>query len=498
MSAHIGPDSLVLGRYRVLFAVDERRLVHAYLARDNHSDAADAPVLIKRFAFDLRSDPGAAARLLEELRELEQLRDPGVVALLGHEVIDHRLVTVQEHSPGVSLFDLCELSRRQQKRLPVDVAIYVVRRLLSTLHRCHTRTGRAFVHGRVNLGCIMLPRSGEPQISDFCLARLTDEAAEAESNVGFFQTRISYMAPELPHGHEPTPAADTYALGLVLYRLLSDENPLRGRSAGETLQRVLRQVPEPLSIPSWSGCDRANEIFARALAKNPLDRYQSCEELWRDLTPLQEGSDEALAAELSAIVQDSGADWGRANVLANSSREPKRPEYVESPRPAVLPYFDSSTPAFASGLLTDQPKSATEHTKRERQARGQRRALYSLTVAALATGAAVLAGGLMLLTRERADGIDGAVAPAAAASKLADPLESDLRAQLQPCKEEARRVAGGLELELEFDGAGVLVQVRLEPPEMVNTRLGACLLEAAWRANPKAPGAQSMVLDPAE
>jgi serine/threonine protein kinase len=396
----------------------------------------------------------------------------------------------------VSLFELCELSRRHQKRLPVDLAVYIVRRLLSTLQRCHTREGRAFVHGRVNLGCILLPRTGEPQISDFCLARLTDEAAEAESNVGFFQTRISYLAPELSHGQEPTPAADTYALALVLYRLLSDTNPLRGRSAGETLQRVLRQVPEPLQIASWPGCERANTILARALAKNPADRYQTCAELWQDLGSLQGADDEALAAELSTIIQGSGADWGRADVLANSSREPKRSLPVHSARPAAISYFDSNTPAFVSGLLTDQPKSVTEHTKRERQVRSERSTLYSLALAALATAGVTLTAGIVMLGRDRADAAGHGAAAATGAGNLADPIDGDLRARLQPCKAEAQRVAGGVKLELQFDAEGALSAVRLDPREMVDTRLGACLLEAAWRANPKLPGTKRLVVDP--
>jgi hypothetical protein len=343
----------------------------------------------------------------------------------------------------------------------------------------------------------MLPRAGEPQVSDFCLARLTDEAAEAESNIGFFQTRISYMAPELPHGQEPTPAADTYALALVLYRLLSDANPFRGRSAGETLQRVLRQLPEPLQMANWPGCERANTLLARALAKNPADRYQSCEELWLDLAPLQEGNDETLGQELSTIVQNSGVDWGRADVLANSSRQPKRSVPLRSARPASISYFDSNTPAFASGLLTDQPKSVTEHTKRERQARGERRTLYSLALAALATAAVALAGGIVLISRDPTDRVATGSA-AVAAGELANPAEGELRARLQACKEGVRQVAGGVKLELEFDARGALSGVRLDPRELVDTRLGACLLEAAWRANPELPGARSLVLDPAQ
>src|SRR5262245_62820845 len=131
---------------------------------------------------DQDSPPMHALR--DEMTALTHLRHTGVVPLLSYGVAGDRLLTASAHLPGCSLGQLCEYFGRKQRPFPPHLAIYIVRRLLQTLHHCHTREPRAFVHGRITLGCIHLPASGEPQLMDFGLASLEDVAAEAESQLG--------------------------------------------------------------------------------------------------------------------------------------------------------------------------------------------------------------------------------------------------------------------------------------------------------------------------
>lgn len=500
-------DRLVLGRYRVLWQMDQKKLVRTYLARDEHREESGTPVLIKHFLHDLgdQKSPLVTA-LFAELRALEQLRHPGVVPLLGHGVVQDCLITAHAHRPGLSLAQLCEAFERRNEPFPAHLAVYLVRCLLRTLQDCHTRPERPFIHGRITLGCIHLPSHGEPQLADFGLARLEDVAAEAESQLGFFQTRMSYAAPELTQGGAPTPRGDTYSLGLLLYRLLSGTNPFRGRSIPETLQRVLQHTPAALHMPSWSHVAEANLILMRMLAKDPEQRYQSCDELYRALSTLQTTADEVLAEELSNVVRNNGnADWARVAHLTRAVRKsaPPRIQHVTDEGAAAPPAeravagapFESGAPAFVSGLVTEQPRSASEHTMRDARARAkqraQRRAALIPTVLIPAVGTVC---GLILGSLGSSGGNTAAPRAASDGVQLVDGSVAELRTRLDGCADKSTASRAQSKIELEFAATGQLSEVRLSPREMGHTRLGACLLETAWQAKLTAPGAMSVVI----
>lgn len=503
-------NSLILGRYRVLWLLDQKKLAKSYIARDESEDAYGTPILIKQYMHDLgdRESPLVHA-LRDEMSALMHLRHAGVVSLLNYGVVEDRLVTASSHLPGASLAQLCEYFGRKQRPFPPHLAVYIVRRLLQTLHHCHTREARGFVHGRITLGCIHVPLSGEPQITDFGLASLEDVAAEAESQLGFFQTRMSFAAPEVTRGETPTPRGDTYSLALLLYRLLTGSNPFRGRSIPETLQRVLQLTPAPLVMPEWEHCQQVNVILARALSKDPSARHQSCLELSDDLSTVQIGTYDALAESLGTLVRTNhSADWRQVARLTSPARKSGAPRSLgeghrmgESHRLAAALPLDSA-PAFASGLVTQKPISVTEHTARDvrdreqkRAARRRRRRLAMLPTVLLPAAAIILG---LFLGRLGGAGSVPARVPQPALTATNDQLVSGsvalLQAHLRECSDASERREAGSKVELEFGPRGQLAEVRLRPSSLAQTRLGACMLKRVWDTGVSAPAAMSLVI----
>jgi serine/threonine protein kinase len=497
-------NSLVLGRYRVLWLVDQKKLVRSYIARDQSSEAFGSPVLIKQFLHDLGDQQSAPVRaLFDELGALTDLRHSGVVSLLEFGMVDKCLVTAAAYLPGVDLQVLCEHFSREKQPFPPRLAIYIARRVLDTLHYCHTRASRPYLHGRITLRSIHLPGSGEPQIMDFGLARLEEAAAEVESHLGFFQTRMSFSAPEITRGSAPTLQGDTYSVALLLYRLLAGNNPFRGSSIPETLQRVLQLTPSALIVPHWSGEAQLNAILGRALSKEPGARHASAEELSQALAPLQEGAPGELAEELAALVRRlSTADWRQIAKLTPIERK-SRPPLDEglSRAPAqelrVAGFRESRAPAFVSGLLTDKPRSASEHTLRDRQQareRRQRARRLAMLPGVFLPAAAIIVG-LFLGRLGQSTSSPGASAAAAAPApaQLSSGSLTELRAQLHEC-------GGGLRFEpranvqLDFGKSGELSEVRVNPASLVQTRVGSCLLRRVWEAGVGAPAALSLVI----
>jgi serine/threonine protein kinase len=507
-------NSLVLGRYRVLWLVDQKKLARSYIARDESEEAFGAPVLVKQYLHDLGDqDASPMHALRDEMSALSHLRHAGVVSLLDYGVVGDRLVTASSQSPGASLSVLCEYFARRQRPFPPHLAVYVVRRLLQTLHHCHPSESRSFVHGRITLGCIHVPASGEPQLTDFGLAALEDVAVEAESQLGFFQTRLSFAAPEVTRGETPTVRGDTYSLALLLYRLLSGSNPFRGQSIPETLQRVLQLTPAPLVMPEWEHCAQMNAILERALSKDPALRHQACLELSDDLSNLQVGTYDALAESLATLVRsNSNGDWRQIARLTRSSSKSQPPRELRELRGSqrLAGQLLDSAPAFVSGLLTAQPVSQSEHTARAQrdQARSKRRRnrrLAMLPTVLLPAAAIILGLFLGRLGGAGAPAVSKPAAPAVAAAAVpsapptaADPLVSSavavLQAHLRECLRPNEQREVGSKVELEFGAAGQLAEVRLWPSELAQTRLGACMLKRVWDTGVSAPAAMSLVI----
>ena len=495
-------NSLILGRYRVLWPLESKKLIQTYIARDEHRDGLGTPVLVKQYLHDLGDkESSVATALFEELSRLTHVRHPGVVSLLDYGNVEQTLVTAYEHLPGMDLGQLCEVFAKRQEPFPPRLAVYIARRLLDTLHHCHTRPGDNFRHGRLTLGCIHLPTTGEPQIADFGLAALEEVAAEAEMQLGFFQTRMSYSAPELTRGGAPTPQGDTYSVALLLYRLLTGTNPFRGRSIPETMQRVLQLAPAALMIPEWGDCADANRVLERALDKDPAARFQNCIELSRALRSLQIDSDDTLRDELAGLVRrNSAGDWAQVARLTRSKRfsSPPSGSHAGDRLLGAVPH-ESKAPAFASGLVTEQPVSAAEHTERERREardKRQRRRQMMVVPTVLIPAAAIIFG--LFLGRLGGAGASASAARAAAqqaeAPTLVTALVEDLRHKLQRCQSDGDGRVPGYKIELEFGGSGDLRGVKLSPFELSHSRLGACLLETAWEANLRAPGAMSVMI----
>jgi serine/threonine protein kinase len=491
-------NSLVLGRYRVLWPLESTKLIKTYIARDEHDDEISTPVLIKHYLHDLGDREGALAiALFDQLSRLTRVRHPGVVSLLHHGSVGESVVTAHSHLPGIALKPLCELFAKNQEPFPPHFAIYIARRLLDTLEHCHTRPGGCFIHGRLTLSCIHLPTTGQPQIADFGLAALEDVAAEAEMQLGFFQTRMSYAAPELTRGGTASPQGDTYSIALLLYRLLAGSNPFRGRSIPETLQRVLQLDHADLMMPEWEGCARANAVLRRALDKDPSVRFQSCQELNQALGSLQIRSDETLRQELASVIRKHATgDWSHVARLARSLRRSTSASDGESPSRGTVP-IESKAPAFVSGLFTAQPNGASAHdrTGETPESRPRRRRL--LVVPTVLIPALAVMVGLVL---GRLGGVSSNVSGARAESRrqgspappLVNAMVEDLRNQFRRCAGDRSDGLHDLAIELEFSPAGGLGGVRLEPHELSQSRFGACLLETAWQANPSAPGAMSV------
>ncbi len=192
---------------------------------------------------------------------------------------------------------------------PHDAA-ELVAKLADAMEHAH-RAG--VIHRDLKPGNILFDENGEPKITDFGLAKKVGENDSHTRTVSVMGS-LGYMSPEQASGRtrEATPAVDLYALGAILYRLLTGKTPFEGSSTAESLQLVIHGVPVPVRRVR-PACPRdLDTICLKCLEKSPSARYGSAAELADDLRRFLRG--EPITARAATPLEQL-VSWSRRNPL---------------------------------------------------------------------------------------------------------------------------------------------------------------------------------------
>ena len=266
------PPALIPG-YEFLGVLGRGGMGVVYKAR--HA-ALKRTVALKMLLGGEYADPSAAARFRVEAEAVARLHHPNIVQI--HEVGEaggHPYCAL-EFVDGGSLAE-----KISGGPLPAGEAARLVETLARAVQLAHSRN---VVHRDLKPANVLLAADGTPKVSDFGLARHLD-ADSGATHTGAVLGTPAYMAPEQAAGRssEAGPAADIYALGVILYECVSGRPPFKGGSVIDTLDQVRTQEPAPPS--RWrSGVPRDLEtICLKCLRKEPEQRYASAAELADDL-----------------------------------------------------------------------------------------------------------------------------------------------------------------------------------------------------------------------
>jgi hypothetical protein len=165
--------------------------------------------------------------------------------------------------------------------LPPREAAAIIGAVARAVHAAHER---GFVHRDLKPAIILLDTDGSPKVADFGLAKRLDSAA-GRTATGAILGTPSYMAPEQAGGDAKAvgPLADVYALGIILYQMLTGRTPFIGTSILDTLQQVQTQEPVPPSRLQPKVPADLETITLKCLQKEPAKRYPSADALAADL-----------------------------------------------------------------------------------------------------------------------------------------------------------------------------------------------------------------------
>jgi hypothetical protein len=227
-------------------------------------------------------------RFTREAHAVAQLQHPNILPIYDYGEQDNiRYFVMQYVESGVTLDDLL----LDQPMEPI-AALRLMLSILSALAYAHAR---GVVHRDIKPANIMLPQPDWPMLADFGIAKMIDDSQQLTPPGQSVGTAI-YMAPERASSTAVDVRTDLYSVGVVLYEMLTGQVPFDGVSPVDVLRKHIHEpVPRPRQInPQLPAV--VEPVLLRALAKKPADRYQSADEMARDVQRLI-GQIERLAAE---------------------------------------------------------------------------------------------------------------------------------------------------------------------------------------------------------
>ena len=309
-----------LGPYEVLGPLGAGGMGEVYRARDTRLDRT---VAIKILPAHLSERPQARERFDREARAISSISHPNICHLYDVGQQNGASYLVMEYLEGETL-----ATRLAKGPLPLEQALRVGAEIAEGLDRAH-RGG--VVHRDLKPGNIMLTKSGA-KLMDFGLAKAATPVSPPSSGVtqtlaspthpltaeGTMVGTFQYMSPEQVEGKEADARSDIFALGAVLYEMVTGKRAFVGKTTASVLAAVLERQPAPISALLPMTPPAVDRLVRTCLAKDPEHRWQTAHDVGLQLKQIAEGSSQADMPALPAPAARPRQPlaWGLAGLFA--------------------------------------------------------------------------------------------------------------------------------------------------------------------------------------
>ncbi len=278
-----------LGRYELHERIGKGGMAQVYRATDT---TLSRTVAVKVLHEHLSDDSTFKERFEQEAKFAANLSHPNIIQVFDFDTMPYTDGTiyymVMPYIPGHTLREQLAHHAAQESRISPDSVYHIIRSLTEALGYAHKR---GMVHRDIKPANVMFDEDGRVILTDFGIARLAEKSSLTQDGVTVGTP--AYMAPEQAAGEAVDARSDLYALGVILYELLSGSPPFDDESSLAVMMKHLNEAPPPLSHFIDAPDPAVEAVVMKALAKPPAARYQDADAMIHDLKIAFTGGDRA-------------------------------------------------------------------------------------------------------------------------------------------------------------------------------------------------------------
>jgi serine/threonine protein kinase len=350
------------GRYRLLRRIGKGGMAEIFLAVMEGPSGFRRRCVVKRIRPDKARSQYFSQMFVDEARITAALHHPNIVQVYEFGEIGELYFLTMEYLDGKNLATVLDSLAARQQRMPVAMATHIAQQIARGLHHAHTvrdDDGRPLqvVHRDMSPTNVMLLRTGDVKVLDFGVAEADSTVKEGDTVAGRVKGKLSYMAPEQHSGRNVDARADIFALGVILWEMLTGDVLFSGENNVMRSRLILNgDATAPSELRP--GLPRAlDDIVLRCLAPMPAGRYSSANALAEVLGAVLQShpfdtADLARLVEVVAAEPETGDSAEQAAFQAELSA-PQSPGVIAA---AEVTASERRPPRRGEGAL---PESAT-------------------------------------------------------------------------------------------------------------------------------------------
>ncbi|MEU9088827.1 protein kinase [Streptomyces sp. NPDC087901] len=326
--------SVAGGRYQLRDLLGEGGMASVYLAYDS---ALDRQVAIKTLHTELGREQSFRERFRREAQAVAKLQHTNIVSVFdtGEDELGGALMPyiVMEYVEGQPLGSVLQADIRNYGAMPADKALKVTADVLAALDTSHEM---GLVHRDIKPGNVMVTKRGIVKVMDFGIARAMQSGVTSMTQTGMVVGTPQYLSPEQALGRGVDARSDLYSVGIMLFQLLTGRIPFDADSPLAIAYAHVQEEPVAPSTINRSLTPAMDALVARALKKNPNERFPSAAAMQDEIARVLNASGQTGAP---AIVSGAGAPANSGSGVGS----------------AVFPPVDQSTPAPPNVQTPYQP-----------------------------------------------------------------------------------------------------------------------------------------------
>lgn len=337
---------LVSGRYQILDTLGEGGMANVYLAEDT---ILHRRVAVKVLRLDLQHDQATIRRFQREAKATCELSHPNIVSVYDVGEDNGVQYIVMEYIDGSNLKSYIQ----QYYPFPLTKVVEIMLQILSAVQLAHSK---GIIHRDLKPQNILITKDGQAKIADFGIAVALSDKSVTQTNS--LLGSVHYISPEQARGSLPTPQSDIYALGIILFELLTGKVPFAGDSAVSIALKHFREDMPSVRASNPNVPQSLENVVLKATAKDPKQRYQSAEAMALDLkTSLNSNR----ADEVKFLAKVDPATLGETKIMPNHFEQKTDVDRIKA---VPIPDDEEDTPVIPTSDL--KPKQVAKRPRKKR------------------------------------------------------------------------------------------------------------------------------------